>query len=121
MAKADDSAKAGNFDTWISSLGATLPANPKLRATDKCGCGCNMKVWLTGTKDGMGNWIFQGESDSNRNRGITKIVIDTFTGLTRETILQHNFHSFRRLTSKVDFQTQRGIQCMVNQIHSLAR
>lgn len=117
--KTKDFHSMDDFQSWVMMHGNNLRSAPNIRENRSCGCGCNMNIWIRGHKDGMDRWVFEGDSDTQYNKGITKIVIDCFTGLTTEQVKSYNFRSFRPIARATAFDTQRGIQCLINQIHKI--
>lgn len=80
--------------------------------------GCQANAWLNATKkDGV--WIFSFDSESALIKGVGKIVIDTFNGLSTENILKIKFHNFKSLAAKLNFERQKSLQILINQIHTL--
>ncbi len=80
--------------------------------------GCQANAWLKATKkDDV--WIFSFDSESALIKGVGKIVMDTFNGLSADDILKIKFHSFKGLAAKLNFERQKSLQILINQIHTL--
>lgn len=117
--KAEETIRSNDFDSWVVSLGKAFKVTPNLREEKRCGCGCDMHVWVRGFKGSDGTWIFEGDSDTLFNRGLTKIVLDSFTGLSSTQALGYNFHNFKPIARGINFHQRRGVQCIINQIHKI--
>ena len=80
--------------------------------------GCQSQVWLTGfEKDDK--WTFLFETDTYMVYGIGKIILDTFNGLDAEEIKKINYHDFKEIAAVLSSQRQRGLQAIINKIHTL--
>jgi sulfur transfer protein SufE len=54
-------------------------------------------------------------------KGIGKIVMDTFNDLTTDEILLISFYQFKPLAVTLSTQRQRGLQAIINKIHTITR
>jgi len=81
--------------------------------------GCQSQVWITG-KCKSDLWYFKFDSDAIMVKGLGKIVLDTFNGLTKEQIATITFHQFKPLAATLSTQRQRGLQAIINKIHKIS-
>jgi sulfur transfer protein SufE len=81
--------------------------------------GCQSQVWITG-KCKSDLWYFKFDSDAIMVKGLGKIVLDTFNGLTKEQIASITFHQFKPLAATLSTQRQRGLQAIINKIHKIS-
>lgn len=80
--------------------------------------GCQSQVWITG-KCSENSWSFKFDSDALMVKGIGKIMLDTFNGLTSAEIQNITFHNFKPLAATLSTQRQRGMQAIINKIHQI--
>lgn len=80
--------------------------------------GCQSQVWLTGTVSNN-QWNFLFETDTYMVYGIGKIILDTFNNLSSTEIQQITYHDFKPVASVLSSQRQRGLQAIINKIHTI--
>ena len=84
--------------------------------------GCQSRVWLLGEQTtGDGRWNFAIDSDAYIVKGIGKLLCTTYNGCTSEEALDIKFIDFKPITSLLTSQRQKGLQSVINNIHSLVR
>lgn len=80
--------------------------------------GCQSQVWLTGSF-ANDQWKFLFETDTYMVYGIGKIILDTFNNLSSAEIKQITYHDFKPVASVLSSQRQRGLQAIINKIHTI--
>jgi cysteine desulfuration protein SufE len=104
----------------LLDYGKTIPDNFDIRFKENYINGCQSQVWIIGHKIDN-RWNFTLDSDSLMVKGIGKIVIDTFNDLATDEILLISFHQFKPLAVTLSTQRQRGLQAIINKIHTITR
>lgn len=80
--------------------------------------GCQSQVWIRGQQTDN-KWSFLFETDTYMIYGIGKIVLDTFNNLSAEEIKNITFHNFKPVAAVLSSQRQRGLQAIINKIHTI--
>jgi cysteine desulfuration protein SufE len=80
--------------------------------------GCQSQVWVVGQKQGNA-WTFLFETDTYMIYGIGKILLDTFNNLPAEEIKKITYHDFKPIAAVLSSQRQRGLQSIINKIHTI--
>jgi cysteine desulfuration protein SufE len=102
----------------LLSLAKQLPDNYSLRTNQNYMYGCQSDVWLAGSCENN-RWRFSFDSNSLMVKGIGKIVLDCFNDLTADEIRSINFFSFKNIASRLPHERQRGLQFIINRIHTI--
>lgn len=105
---------------WLIDLGKELSNKKKFHIRDQINYvnGCQSQVWLAGSSNN-GRWTFLFETDGFLVYGIGKIVLDTFNDLTAAEIKNITYHDFKPIAAVLSSQRQRGLQAIINKIHTL--
>jgi len=80
--------------------------------------GCQSQVWIVGQKHND-TWTFLFETDTYMIYGIGKILLDTFNNLPAEEIKKITYHDFKPIAAVLSSQRQRGLQSIINKIHTI--
>ena len=80
--------------------------------------GCQSQVWIVGQKQGDA-WTFLFETDTYMIYGVGKILLDTFNNLPAEEIKKITYHDFKPIAAVLSSQRQRGLQAIINKIHTI--
>ena len=104
----------------LLDYGKSIPDNISIRTKENYINGCQSQVWVVGSITDN-RWTFTLDSDAIMVKGIGKIVLDTYNDLTTEEILSITFHHFKSLTILLSTQRQRGLQAIINKIHTITR
>ena len=78
--------------------------------------GCQSSLWLW-SDNSKGTWQFDIKSEAHMVQGLGQIVADTFSGMTRQEVLETKFNAFIPLARLLTTQRQRGLQSVINHIH----
>lgn len=102
----------------LLSLAKQLPDNYSLRTNQNYMYGCQSDVWLAGSCENN-RWRFSFDSNSLMVKGIGKIVLDCFNDLTADEIRSINFFAFKNIAARLPHERQRGLQFIINRIHTI--
>lgn len=104
----------------LLDYGKNIPTDIDIRTQSNYVNGCQSQVWITGKCD-KDRWTFTFDSDAIMVKGLGKIVLETYNGLTSEQIQSISFHQFKPLAVTLSTQRQRGLQAIINKIHTITR
>lgn len=104
----------------LLDYGKNIPTDIDIRTQSNYVNGCQSQVWITGTC-AEDTWNFKFDSDAIMVKGLGRIVLETFNGLTAEQIQAITFHQFKPLAVTLSTQRQRGLQAIINKIHTITR
>lgn len=80
--------------------------------------GCQSQVWIVGEQKNN-QWTFLFETDTYMVYGIGKILLDTFNNLPASEIKKITYHDFKPIAAVLSSQRQRGLQAIINKIHTI--
>lgn len=104
----------------LMDYGKNITTDIDIRTQQNFVNGCQSQVWITGTCE-ADRWRFKFDSDAIMVKGLGKIVLDTYNGLTHQEIATITFHQFKPLASTLSTQRQRGLQAIINKIHKISQ
>lgn len=106
--------------TWIMDIGKSLSKKRKSNIRDSTNFvnGCQSQVWITGSCHND-TWFFDFDSDAFIVQGIGGLVLKVFNGQTADQIKNITFHDFKPFAQTLSTQRQRGLQAIINRIHTL--
>lgn len=76
-------------------------------------------MWITGEFQN-GGWTWLIDSDSKFTLGVGKILQDVYNSMTTEQVTQTSYHDFKPIAKAMPVVRQRGLQMMINRIHTIA-
>ena len=116
------------YDEWLDKyeylieLGKSLEAFPEEKKTeDRLIKGCQSRVWLD-AEERDGRLYFTADSDAIITRGIIALLIDVYSGRTREEIAGDDFGFVAEIGLKENLSPTRanGLVSMIDTIKRLA-
>jgi len=116
------------YDEWLDKyeylieLGKSLDAFPEGKKTeDRLIKGCQSRVWLD-AEERDGRLYFTADSDAIITRGIIALLIDVYSGRTREEIAGDDFGFVAEIGLKENLSPTRanGLVSMIDTIKRLA-
>jgi len=116
------------YDEWLDKyeylieLGKSLDAFPEGKKTeDRLIKGCQSRVWLD-AEERDGRLYFTADSDAIITRGIIALLIDVYSGRTREEIAGDDFGFVAEIGLKENLSPTRanGLVSMIDTIKKLA-
>jgi len=116
------------YDEWLDKyeylieLGKSLEAFPEEKKTeDRLIKGCQSRVWLD-AEELDGRLYFTADSDAIITRGIIALLIDVYSGRTREEIAGDDFGFVAQIGLKENLSPTRanGLVSMIDTIKRLA-
>jgi cysteine desulfuration protein SufE len=103
----------------LLDFGKDIDTDIDIRTQQNFVNGCQSQVWITGScKNDI--WSFKFDSDAIMVKGLGKIILDTYNGLTKDQISAITFHQFKPLAATLSTQRQRGLQAIINKIHRIS-
>lgn len=116
------------YDEWLDKyeylieLGKSLDAFPEGKKTeDRLIKGCQSRVWLD-AEESDGRLYFTADSDAIITRGIIALLIDVYSGRTREEIAGDDFGFVAEIGLRENLSPTRanGLVSMIDTIKKLA-
>lgn len=108
------------FYQWLMDLGRFQVEDwSDLRRQENFVSGCNSQVWIRSDHIHQnGTWRFVMDSDTQLMRGLLKVVGSAFAGKTTDQIRAITFHHFKPIAGRLSGVRQRGLQQIINHIHT---
>lgn len=115
--------RINDVQEWITTIseGVTITNGSSLRIKSNHVRGCcpNCMVWADRDLSQEG-FYFRLDSDNDIIKGLCKILMDTYNGLSKEQILETRYKDFYFLSRTLKADKQKSLQYLINRIHKLA-
>lgn len=113
--------QSAEFSNWLISIAPEISTTQSqtVRHREHYLPGCQNPVWITGEHQN-GSWRWSIDSDSKFTLGVGKILQDVYNGMTTEQVAQTKYHDFKPIAQAMSVVRQRGLQMMINRIHTIA-
>lgn len=110
---------SSQFYDYILQLGREAPSLENWERTRQSKVvGCQSQVWIKSIPT-EGRCRFKIDSDSLMVKGVAFIVSEAFKDTYVDEVQEIKFEDFKPLAAKLTYQRQRGLQSMINKIHSM--
>ena len=108
---------------YLIELGKSLPPFPEEKKTEaNLIKGCQSRVWLS-AEEKEGKLFFEADSDAIITKGIISLLVDVYSGRSREEIAADDFGFIARIGLKENLSPTRanGLVSMMKTIKRLAK
>lgn len=108
---------------YLIELGKSLPPFPEEKKTEENLIkGCQSRVWLS-AEEKDGKLFFEADSDAIITKGIISLLVDVYSGRSREEIAADDFGFIARIGLKENLSPTRanGLVSMMETIKLLAK
>lgn len=109
------------FTQWLITIAPYLTPeqSQRMRKKENFLPGCQNPVWISGMfQENVWEWSI--DSNSKVTLGVGKILQDVYNGKTTHQAQEIIYHDFKEIARAMPVIRQRGLQMMINRIHTIA-